>query len=161
MRIAITLVIAFGVLLGAAAKAEPVKDIAGWSDTRWRMSPDELTRLYPNFSIGFDNDGFKAGRLPNVTIGGTQFQVYLGFEGVGGMRMAWSLFDPPTSQWRLLRVKLRNPDANACNRVTASLLGKYGQPTSHESGFYLWVLPTTTVRQVWRNDCLIIYHPTE
>lgn len=147
----------------ATAAAESVKDIPGWSDTRWGMSVDEISKLHPDFTIGVDKYGSTAGRLPDLTISGEPFQVYLMFEGVGGLAKAdGSVPEPPSDRWRLVRVEIRNPKQNACYRVSESLLGKYGQPNQREAGFNLWVLPTTTIRQVFsRIDCAIIYHPTE
>jgi hypothetical protein len=159
----LTLVLFACLLPSATFAAETVKDIAGWSDTRWGMSVEELSRLHPDFTIGVDKYGLTAGRLSDLTIGGEQFQAYLMFEGAGGLARAdGSVPEPPKEKWRLVRVEIRNPKQDACYRVTESLLGKYGQPTKREEGFNLWVLPTTTIRQVSNyTDCAIIYHPTE
>lgn len=160
MRVLRFLVLAFGIML-PGAEAEAPKDSLGWSNTRWGMSPNDLVKLRPDFTIGVDKYGSTAGRLPDLTIAGSQFQVSFMFEGAGGQSTAGSSEPQPSQdQWRLVRVELRGPQ-DACYRVTEALLGKYGQPTKQESGFNLWVFLTTTVRQVSRTDCGIIYHPTE
>lgn len=162
VRILNSLVLVLGILLPISANAQLVKDIPGWSDTRWGMSPDDLMKVHPEFTIGVDRYGFTAGRLPDLTLGEAKFEVTLMFEGVGGLRKVGSSDpEPPKEQWRLVRVELRNPNIDACYRVTESLLGKYGPPNKQESKFYLWVLPTTTVRRVSHIDCTLIYHPSE
>lgn len=161
MRTLNAILLFVAIIIPVSASAEPVKDLAGWSDTRWGMSVDDLTKLHHDFTIGVDNYGSTAGRLPDLTIGNTPFQVFFMFPGVGGLRKEGTT-EPPKSEWRLSRVELFNADSNACYSVTEPLLGKYGQPAKRESGFNLWILPTTTIRQVSTSGlhCVIIYHPS-
>lgn len=148
-----------------AGRAEPVKDLPGWTNTRWGMTLAQLRKVHPEMTIGVDYSGFTAGRLPNVTIGDATLQVNLGFKNVGGQAKEGAA-DPPQSEWRLNRVELVGPE-DACYRLTEALTAKYGQPSHNEPRFHLWVLPTTTVRQVISpvsvetDKCIIIYHATE
>ena len=171
--------VAFAILTFAILAAEPLEaqDTAGWSDTRWGMSPDELMKLHPEMSIGKDYlGGFTAGVIPNVAIAGAPFTAYLRFAGVGGLRLVGSTQpEPPQGQWRLAEVELyystNDGSASAvCDRVAEALLGKYGPPTRHEPGGFgdmrLWVLPKTTVRQSAFNslrkaECRVMYKATE
>jgi hypothetical protein len=151
-------------LLAAAAvsNAVPVADLAGWSNTRWGMSLDDLIKVRPEMTLGNDIYGFSVGRLPDVMIENVPFRVFLRFEGTLGQRKGKSA-EPelPKSKWRLNEVDLIGP-VDACDHVTETLIAKYGQATrQNQTGFHLWVLSTTTVRQIVSSECRIIYQPTD
>ena len=154
-----------GVIFAQASLAEPVKDLPGWTNTRWGMSLDELRKIHPEMTIGKDGHGFTAATLPDVQVGDTTLHVFLEFKGVGGQAKVGQ-GDPPQAEWRLNRVELVAPES-ACYRLVETLTAKYGQPARSERDFHLWVLPSTTIRlvvgiaSVETNECLVIYHPTE
>ena len=164
----LALVLMFTFVLAANANAEVVKDMAGWQGTRWGMSPAQIKKLKPDFTIGKDRLGSTAGRLPDENIVHTSFEVDLGFAGVGSMLMhrAGSTEPdppaPPESEWKLAEVRLSgSPDA--CYRVNEPLIAKYGQPTKVDGDGHLtlWIMPTTTIRLIhYAYICVIVYRPT-
>ncbi|HVT16425.1 MAG TPA: hypothetical protein VHQ90_09645 [Thermoanaerobaculia bacterium] len=145
----------FTLVATSAALAAVVQDIAGWADTRWGMSFYDLRKTHPDLKLETRySPSSYVGRLPDVTIGTKPFQIYLQFDG---MERAGS----SGGDWFLKRVELQST-ATACYYVAETLIAKYGQPTKQESELTIWVLPTTTVRQVISlGKCIIIYYPTD
>src|ERR1700686_2981759 len=136
----------------APAHGATVKDIAWWSGTRWGMSPDAITKVHPDMTIGvfhghhwtpgFSPPELTAGIIPDVLIADTPFKVSFNFAGIGALRAAASTAPiPPTSEWRLASVDLVGSES-ACAAVIDSLTVKNGQPTKQGGGGpTVWALP--------------------
>jgi hypothetical protein len=162
--------LAFAVLpLLASPTSAASRDLPGWSDTRWGMHPDDISKRHPDLTIAPNQYGRTVGKLDAVTLGGAQFSIELQFDGAPEEK-GDSSGVLPKAQWKLARVELHGPK-DSCYRIAESLTAKYGPPTKHDppeysmGDFYLWAFPTTTIRNVSSSlgggDCNIIYHPTE
>jgi hypothetical protein len=160
-RILASLAVVLVLNLAVASFAAPLKDLAGWSGTRWGMSPAQIKKVHPEMTIGKTKYGGTAGRVPDMTIADATFEVDLEFAGIGDLRKPGSTEpEPPVSDWKLARVTLLGPP-DAFYRVDQPLLAKYGQPTKVDDGLKVWVLPTTTIRLIKLDPhCLIFYDPT-
>jgi len=160
------------------ADAQVVRDIPGWSDTKWGITPDEVRKTHPEMVVASpyhprttDNRGKSIQQLREELAAMRQ---EAGDCHSSADNPTWKLADLMISGGsfrvclqfnkgeQLRRVELIGP-GNSCYSIAETLTAKYGQPAKQERGFHLWLMPTTTIRLVESPDdwCRVIYHETE
>jgi len=166
--------------LPVTAQSQPAKDIPGWSDTRWGMTPDEVRKTHADMvaASGYhhwttDNRGKSIQQLREELAAMNQ---EAGDCHSSADAPTWKLPDLAISggsfrvclqfkSERLRRVELIGP-VDSCYAIAETLTAKYGQPAQARAGFHLWLMPTTTIRLLENgymgdSHCRVIYHETE
>jgi hypothetical protein len=160
------------VAVGIGLVRGQVSDIAGWSDTRWGMTVEEVSRTKSGSGLAPKPEPAVAPKTPpktkaysasDIEVEGRKFTVTLGFDLA--TKKLVSVFINPAA---------RDSSVGDFNSLEAGLISKYGKPTYSKDGredeatVRRWVFSSTTIElhsielmMLKKTLVILFYTPTQ